>query len=385
MIDIIDKKQCCGCTACASACPKKCIRMIEDSEGFIYPSLNSDMCINCGLCDRVCPMHMEYDDSVIPETVVARDTRKNVLAKGTSGSIFTSIMEYVLNNNGVIYGVVVDDDKVVKHIRVDSVDDDNVSKIPNSKYCRSDIEGIYVQINIDLIDGKLVCFSGTPCQTAGLKSFLMKDYDNLILIDVICRGNPSPLFWKKYVEYVEDKYHSCIRNVRFRNKTYGYHSGTMKIVFENGKTHYSSARTNYFLRAFFADLVSRPSCYKCHFKHVQHSADLTLYDSWHASKLAVIKDDDKGYTNIIIQTEKGKKLLRELKTVETHKADTMEAVKLDGIMVKNSVPLNKKREEFFDGLINDNLKIHCERYIHISIKDECIEKLKKVYYWRQRR
>lgn len=380
MIQIDDKKQCCGCTACESVCPQKCIAMIEDSEGFIYPSVNGDLCVNCGLCDKVCPMHIEYDDSAIPETVVARDARTNVLANGTSGSIFTSIMEYILNNKGVIYGVIVDENGVVKHIRVGSIDDEKMSKIPNSKYCRSDIRGIYRQIKQDLVDGKLVCFSGSPCQASGLKSFLMKDYDNLIVIDVICRGTPSPLFWKKFFEYIENKYKSRIKNVRFRNKTYGYHSGTMKIEFEDGKTHYSSARANYYLRAFFADLVSRPSCYDCHFKHIQHSADLTLYDSWHAAELTGLTDDDKGYTNIIVQTQKGRDLLKNLSTVETYPTDTLRAVELDGIMVKNSVPWNKKRERFFIGINEKKFEEHCEQYIHISLKDAVIEKSKALIY-----
>ena len=256
----------------------------------------------------------------------------------------------------------------------------NYKKIPNSKYCRSDIRGIYTQVRNDLNKKKIVCFSGTPCQVAGLKSFLSRDYDNLFLIDVVCHGNPSPLFWKCFVQYLEKKHNSHIQTVRFRNKTYGYHSGTMKVEFENNKKLYQSARTNYYLKAFFSDLVSRPSCYDCHFKHIQHNSDLTLYDSWHASELANIRDDNQGYTNVIIQTEKGRMLLEMLHTVEKYPVNTLDAINLDGIMVKNSVLWNEKRESFFVGLTSDNFKEHCDRYLRIDLKDKMIESLKKYYY-----
>ena len=307
MIEIKSKKECCGCTACSSICPKKCIDMKEDNEGFIYPNVNVIECIDCKLCEQVCPMTKKRENEKgIPESILARDVRDKVLLTGTSGSVFTSIMEYVLQKDGVVYGVIVDEEKVVKHIRVDSQNDNRISKIPCSKYVRSEIRDIFPKIKEDLTSGKLVCFSGVPCQVEGLKSYLNRDYKNLLTIDVICHGNPSPLFWGKYVEYLEKKYKSKIVDVRFRNKTFGYHSGTMKVVFENGKVYFGSARTNYFLKAFFSDLCSRPSCYECNFKHIQHKSDLTLYDGWHASELANIEDDDRGYTNIIIQSNKGK-------------------------------------------------------------------------------
>mgnify|MGYP004474188087 CR=1 FL=1 len=381
MIKIIDKMDCCGCTACASICPKNCIVMESDDEGFIYPRVDLNSCAQCNLCEQVCPQkRKEERNNSIPETVVARDNRKKILSLGTSGSIFTAIIENILANNGVVYGVIIDDDKVVKHVRVDSLQDRKVIKIPCSKYVKSEIRGIYLQVKDDLQSGKTVCFSGTPCQVAGLKSFLRKEYSNLICVDLVCRGNPSPLFWKRFVEYLESKYKSTIIDVRFRNKTYGYHSGTMKVLFENGKVYYGSARTNYYLKAFFADLCSRPSCYKCKFKHLQHESDLTLYDSWHASELADLQDDDKGYTNIIIQSEKGRNLLNKLNTIEVYPTDTRKAVELDGVMVENSVKWSEKREMFFENMDNEDIRQHCLKFIDVSLKDYFIERIKRIYY-----
>ena len=191
------------------------------------------------------------------------------------------------------------------------------------------------------------------------------------------------MFWKRFAEYLEKKYNSKIADVRFRNKTYGYHSGTMKVSFENGKIYYGSARTNYYLRAFFADLCSRPSCYKCQFKHIQHMSDLTLYDSWHAAELADIQDDDKGYTNIIIQSLKGKKLLDELKTIEKYPVDTLKAVELDGVMVENSVNWNEKRDDFFNNIADEDIKRHCSKFMNVSLKDHIIENAKRIYYYKK--
>lgn len=384
MINITDKAACCGCTACANICPKKAIEMTPDEEGFIYPIIDLNRCVHCNICEQVCPQDKKnISNNTIPETVVARDTRRKILSIGTSGSIFTSIIECTLAEQGVVYGVIVDKDKVVRHVRVDSMQDCRLSKIPCSKYVKSEIRGIYPQVKADLQSGKKVCFSGTPCQVAGLKCFLKKEYSNLICVDVVCHGNPSPLFWKRFAEYLEKKYKSKIADVRFRNKTYGYHSGTMKVLFENGKIYYGSARTNYYLRAFFADLCSRPSCYKCQFKHIQHMSDLTLYDSWHASELADLQDDDKGYTNIIIQSSKGKNLLDELKTIEKYPVDTLKAVELDGVMVENSVNWNEKRDVFFNNIEDEDIKRHCSKFMSVSLKDRIIESAKRIYYYKK--
>ena len=383
MIEILDKTKCCGCTSCANACPRNCIEMVMDNEGFLYPKVDLKACINCNACEHACPMNKDLAREDIPETYVARDRRKNILSMGTSGSVFTSIMEAILNRSGVIYGVIVDTDNVVKHVRVDSLQDPKLQKIPCSKYVKSEIRGIFPQVKRDLIAGKMVCFSGVPCQIAGLKCYLGKDYNNLFTVDVVCRGNPSPLFWKRFVDYIEAKYKSKIVDVKFRNKTYGYHSGTMRVSFENGKRYFASSRTNVFLRAFFSDLCSRPSCYDCYFKNVQHVSDLTLYDSWHAADLAEILDDDKGYTNVIVQSEKGKLLLEGLSSLEIYRVDTLKAIELDGIMVNNSIKWNSKREQFFENIELENTKEHCLKFMNISLKDYFVEKMKRIYYFKK--
>lgn len=384
MINIIDKKKCCGCTACENACPQKCIKMIEDREGFIYPQVDTQRCIECHLCEKVCPVlnpvNLPQDEL---KTYVVRDKRKDILKNSTSGGVFTSVMEYILLQRGVVYGVIMDDDRVIKHIRVDDISDPRLKMIPGSKYVKSEIRGIFQQVKRDLETSKVVCFSGTPCQVAGLKAFLRKDFENLITVDVVCRGNPSPLYWKRYVAYQEKRYGGRITEAKFRSKTYGYHSGSMRLSFANGKKYVGSVRVNLFLKAFFEDLCSRPSCYDCAFKHAHRVSDLTIYDCWHAGKLANLKDDDRGYTNVIIQSEKGRKLLDEIRqSLDVYETDTEKAIALDGIMVRNCVEWNDRRETFFDDLEQaDDLEQHCNKYFRISAKDHLIEGVKKYVYF----
>lgn len=384
MIDITDKKKCCGCTACENICPQKCIEMVEDVEGFLYPRIDTNRCIDCKLCEKNCPVLNRPTHRYRKlKTYVARDKRNDILKNSTSGGVFTSIMEYILQQHGVVYGVIMDSDRIIKHVRVENRNDPKFKMIPGSKYVKSEIRGIFQQVKQDLDTSKPVCFSGTPCQVAGLKAFLGRDFENLITVDVVCHGTPSPLFWMKYVEYQEQKYKSRVTEAKFRSKTYGYHSGSMQLSFANGKKYIGSVRVNLFLKAFFEDLCSRPSCYDCAFKHAHRVSDLTIYDSWHAAELGKLKDDDKGYTNVILQSEKGENLFNKIRHfLDVYETDSEKAIALDGVMVRNSVSWNKKRDTFLKDLGQvDNLEKHCKQYFKISAKDYLIESMKKYVYF----
>lgn len=186
----------------------------------------------------------------------------------------------------------------------------------------------------------MVGFVGTTCQVYGLKRFLKKEYQNLFTIDLVCHGTPSPKLWRKYVKYQAEKYGSSIKQISFRNKTYGYHSGTMKILFGNGKAYYGSARVDYMLKSFFSEIASRPSCYNCPYKFVNRCSDFTIYDCWHAADL----------------------------------------VNLDGIMIKKQPMKNPKRDEFYTDLDDHTLKAHIQKYIPVTRKDMLIEKSKIIFY-----
>ena len=245
MIDRLSEDQCCGCGTCKYVCPKNAISMIVNKEGFSFPNIDSSKCINCGLCEKKCPVINAKENTYPVYAKICRDTRDSVLKIGTSGSFTTSVMEYVFSNNGVVYGSIYDTDNVVRHIRCESTDVSLINRLPNSKYVQSDISGIFVKVKEDLLAGRYVLFVGTPCQCAGLWSFVGEN-ENLLLIDFACHGTPSPKFWNKEVEYLKSKYKSEIIQVRFRNKTYGYHHSTLNVKFMNGKEYNGSLRNNYY-------------------------------------------------------------------------------------------------------------------------------------------
>jgi hypothetical protein len=215
-----------------------------------------------------------------------------------------------------------------------------------------------------------------------LKSFLGKEYDNLVTVDVVCHGTPSPKMWEKYLNLQKSKYHSEIESVAFRYKTYGYHSSTMRIAFKNGKSYFGSARVDLMLKSFFEGLSSRPSCYKCHFKTLERCSDFTIYDCWNAEKLVNnLIDDDKGFTNLIVQSSKGEKILEEIKDkYELYSVDLKKAADLDGVMIWNSAQPHPRRNEFYHGIDEELLDNHVQKFAPIKVKDYLIEYSKKYLY-----
>lgn len=383
MINITDKAACCGCTACANICPKGAIEMEPDEEGFLYPSVDKNFCMECGLCDKVCPVQQKCESKLKSvESYVLRTKADDVLMNSTSGGFVTPLAEYILEHNGIVCAAAYDKDFTVKHIIIESLEKKKLENIRGSKYVQSDLNDCFKRIKNCLKQSRLVCFIGTTCQVNGLKSFLRKDYEELITVDLVCHGVPSPKLWRKYLDYQKNKYNSEIRNIVFRNKTYGYHGGTMKICFSDGRIYFGSARVDYMLKSFFKEIASRPSCYSCTFKTVNRCSDYTIYDCWHAAQLVEnLQDDDKGWTNVIIQSEKGQKLLMQIKNqYEMYLTDTEKAVKLDGIMVKESATPHPKRNVFYEEMDNKTLPEQICEFIPVTRKDYLIEKSKTMIY-----
>lgn len=373
-------EKCCGCTACANICPVNAIKMCEDEEGFLYPHIDENKCIKCNLCEKNCPVIHPIKNENEIKSYAVRTKDKDILKSSTSGGFFTPIAKYVLENNGVVVGVGYGDDLSVKHLIVDNEKD--IAALRGSKYVQSYLEDTFKKTKEILESGRILLFTGTPCQIQGLNKFLGKKYENLITIDLICKGVPSQKIWKKYLDYQEKKYNSKIKEIHFRNKTYGYHSSTMKIVFENGKVYYGSGRVDYMLKSYYSEICSRPSCYDCNFKSRKHISDFTIFDCWHAENLAEeIKDDDKGYTNIFVNTEKAINLLNEIKNeLEIHEIDSEKAISLDGPMVEKSAIPHEHRKNFYVSLDKDGLEKTIKKYLNVSATDKLIEKSKKVLY-----
>lgn len=308
MINITDKSQCCGCTACANICAHDAITMEPDTLGFLYPKVDESKCVDCGLCDNVCAFNDNYDTSMnlpTPDVYGARHKDIDEVMKSRSGAAFVAISDYILEHGGVVYGAGYKDHFRVAHKCATTKEERD--EFRGSKYVQSDITGIFKQVKDDLKNGLPVLFSGTGCQCAGINAYIGKKFrEKLILVDIVCHGVPSPYIWHDYIEWCEKKNSCSIVSVDFRNKKkYGWKAHYESFITKNGKEYFSKTYTN----LFYAHIMLRPSCGKCHFCNTTRPADITLADLWdRGHNFPDVNKDDKGESLLLINTEKGRVL-----------------------------------------------------------------------------
>ncbi len=375
-----EKEKCTGCSACVSACPRDCLCMELDEFGNYYPVIDDAKCVGCGIYEKVCPIYSENKLHHPLEGYVARCSDENILFDSNSGGFFTPLANYIIERDGAVYGAAFDENWVLKHHCITQNNSGALEKVRGSKYVQSDLTGIFLDIQKRLQAGCLVCFSGTPCQVAGLRAFLQKEYDNLVCVDLVCHGVAAPLFFQKYIDYMSRKYGRKIKNLKFRNKTYGYHSGTMKIVFEDGKVYYGSGRVDFFLKTYYLGASYRESCYECPYKSIERTGDFTLFDSWHVSSLVEnLSDDDRGYTNVYVNTPKAQKIMKNLQRCISYPADVNLMKEYDGKMIDRSFKKHPNR----DGVLREsqkNFEMAVRDYLPVSLTDRFFEALKKYIF-----
>lgn len=304
MISIKNKKGCCGCGACAQRCPKKCITMQTDKEGFAYPVVDTEQCTNCGLCEKVCPIINQQAEQHPIATYAAININNVIREQSSSGGIFTLLAEETINNGGVVFGAAFNEEWQVEHICVDNIND--IKKLRGSKYVQSRIGNSYAMAEKFLKEGKEVLFSGTPCQIAGLKRFLRKEYINLKTVDFVCHGTPSPLVWKKYLEEIcVTNNISNIADIQFRNKAEGWKKYSLQIKYtgkgKNEVTFRETLNDNIFMKCFLSNLCLRPSCYQCSARSGKSGSDITLGDLWGAENICPEFDDNRGLSLVMIR------------------------------------------------------------------------------------
>lgn len=308
MIRITDPSQCCGCTACASVCPHDAITMQPDVMGFLYPSVDSEKCIDCGLCEKVCAFNGNYDKSLnlpLPEAYAARHKEMQEVETSRSGAAFIAISDWVLQNDGVVYGAGYADHFRVVHKRATTKDERDEFK--GSKYVQSYLGHVFKQVKRDLKDGKIVLFSGTPCQTSGLNSYIGRRLrENLYLVDIVCHGVPAPYLWRDYLAYLEKKQGDRVCRVNFRDKQeFGWTAHHETFTFSDK----SKMSTNTYTDLFFQHIMFRKSCAVCPFTNVHRPSDITLADFWGWEKLSPdLNNDDKGLSLVFVNSDKGKRL-----------------------------------------------------------------------------
>ena len=375
---VSDKSLCCGCSACYDICLKSAITMVEDNEGFLYPVIDKDKCVECGLCEKICPAKNLKNNQSLLEAYATYNTNENIRMKSSSGGIFTLLAEEVLNNNGIVYGAAFDKNFEVQHIRVETVEE--LECLRGSKYVQSKLDGIYILCKKDLEMGKQVLFTGTPCQVSALKNFLRKDYANLVCMDIVCHGVPSRMVWRKYLEYRVNFAKSKIAQIAFRLKNEGWKQYAVKFTFANSTAYCKKFTNDTFMRGFLKNLYLRPSCYNCNFKTKERISDITVADFWGIDKLHPELDDNKGMTLLIVHTTYGNNLLDNIrKNIFLQKVTLDDAVKYNSAMVK-SVSKHINRERFFSTISNQkNISSYIESHLKIRLIDKVKREIRRFF------
>lgn len=307
-----DKHDCCGCRACEQACPKQAIVMEADSEGFLYPRIDADKCVNCGFCNKVCPIESGDSSTSHPlEVLAAQYQNEDILKNSSSGGMFSLIAIYVLEKGGAVYGAAFDKEMYLRHVRI--TEKEKLGELRGSKYVQSDIGDAYTQTKNDLKNGLLVYFTGTPCQIQGLKLFLRKDYDNLLTTDLVCHGTPSYKIFANTMRHIEEREHGRIFRYLFRDKQVGGWSCSSSSSafrrFKDDKPVYliRSNDMQAYYNAFIGGNMMRLVCYRCPFANIHRPGDITLADCWGVDKIVPDFPNMKnGVSTVLINTTKGK-------------------------------------------------------------------------------
>ena len=349
MIEINDKRDCSGCTACASICPVKCIEMKSDEEGFVYPVVDKSRCINCGLCEKTCPIiNRKADAKIEPRAYACINNNLAVRMNSSSGGVFSLLAEYILQNDGVVFGASFDENFVVRHTFVEREED--LNKLRVSKYVQSDMGEMFKKAKEFLDADRKVLFTGTACQIAGLKSFLKRDYENLFTQDLICHGVPSPLVWMKYVEYRSKKAKANLQEVSFRDKRLGWLLFSMRMKFTNNKVYQKNHLIDPMFVMFLFNKCLRPCCYACSFKTITRQSDVTLADFWGVNSVCKKLNDGKGISLVLIQTKKGAEIFDKIKAKATYLEVPFEKAVAHNKMYTSSVKEKRIRRKFFKDL-----------------------------------
>ncbi|MBR3280727.1 MAG: Coenzyme F420 hydrogenase/dehydrogenase, beta subunit C-terminal domain [Clostridia bacterium] len=357
---VCDYNKCTGCGACCSKCPVSAIKLVNSSEGFLYPRIDKEKCTNCGLCAKTCPVLNEESNKKEITAYACYNKNEAERMNSSSGGLFILLAKQIIKQNGVVFGACFNDDLNVIHSYAESEND--LNKFMTSKYVQSNLMNCLIEAKEFLEKGRIVYFSGTPCQIEGLLHYLGKKYDNLITQDIICHGVPSPKVWRKYLEYRNKCDGHSTNYVNFRNKTNGWKQ--YEVSFKHNDGEYSiKFNEDLYMKSFLKNTSLRESCYNCSFKTIYRNSDITLGDFWGIEKVFTDMNDNKGISAIVLNSQKGMDLFNKIsKDVEYRD------VNIDSIISGNSSYINSslndyQRKEFFTNLEKMSFDILVKKYV----------------------
>ena len=398
MIHIEKKSDCCGCSACVQKCPKQCISLVEDSEGFLYPEVVAAECVGCGLCEKVCPWTNRPEKLQPKEVLAVKNRNDEERMDSSSGGVFVALARETISRGGVVFGAVFDGKWEVRHACAETLED--VRPMMGSKYVQSRVGDSYRQVERYLKEGREVLFVGSPCQVAGLHAYLRKDYPNLLSVDFLCHGVPSPGVWRRYLDETFYSAHravagkntvlSCslnsmpvITGIEFRDKEMcGWKKFSFVVRGSASKADKNSVLLsvkhyeNAFMRGFLSDIYLRPSCYHCRCKNGVSHSDLTIADYWGVNHLMPDFDDDKGVGLVLVNTEKGNAVFERL-DMEVRPSTLEDARRFNGGF-KEEVMTHPRRDVFFRDLSEGrSVEDAVERALHVSLYRRVWRKVKR--------
>lgn len=305
MIQLAPLETCTGCSACKAVCPKDALAMIADREGFLRPALNSKRCISCHACEAVCPILHPRAPDKSPQCYAVKAQDAGVREASTSGGLFTLLARQIIEQGGVVFGCILEKPSLAA-VHVKAVSLDGLAAMRGSKYVQSDLRDTFREVKAELAHGRAVLFSGTPCQIAGLKRFIGRQDEQLLLVEIMCYGVPSPELLRRYKRDCEKQEKKTMTSLLFRQKNPSWHNSQVIREFDDGTRTAERVYDNFYVRLFFENLALRPSCHRCTMREGRSGADLTLGDFWGIESVAPELDDDSGVSALLIHTPHGR-------------------------------------------------------------------------------
>lgn len=383
---LANKENCVGCTACVNACPQRCIEIIDDNDGFGYPAFtSSSSCIDCGYCEKVCPiLKDEAEEIKVPLAYAAFSRNDTLRMESSSGGVFTELARQIIAKKGVVFGAVYGNMFEIKHRCIDNESD--LWELRGAKYSESNLENSFSNILGRLKNGQKVLFSGTPCQVAGLKTFVKKEYDNLYCVDFVCHGVPSPMAWKAYIEYrakhdADGEFPKAI-NLRSKSTGWSRYQYSNEFEYKDGKKCSIPSSDSLFMKLFVGNYISRISCENCMFKGYSRVSDITLGDFWGIWDIDPEMDDNKGTSVVLIQSEKGQTLWNEISDKIKFKEVTLEQASQQNPSMLTSSKANSNRNIVLDQIREGHIE-ECEKLFvqpKISMMSRVKGKIKRLIH-----